>query len=120
VSERARSADRWLVLWAGLCAILLLAPPSLVPSLGAAGESNLDKLGHLLLFLVLAALAVAPARGRTRHPLTVVVLGGIAYGALLEVLQGALGWRSAELADLAADGVGSLVGVLVPVLRGRA
>jgi VanZ family protein len=105
------SGDRWLLAWAIFTAILLLLPPALVPAFGSANESGLDKAGHVFLFLVLAALAVGPARARTRHPLLAATLGGLVFGAVLELLQGALGWRSAELADLMADGIGSALGV---------
>lgn len=115
-----RRGDRWLLAWAVFTAILLLLPPELLPALGSANDSGLDKAGHVFLFLVLAALAVGPARARTRHPLLAAALGGLAFGAALELLQGALGWRSAELADLLADGIGSAVGVAAPLLRGRA
>jgi VanZ family protein len=122
-SERGARAgtngDRWLLAWAIFVAILLLLPPALLPALGSANESGLDKAGHVFLFLVLAALAVAPARTRTRHPLLAAALGGLAFGGLLELLQGALGWRSAELADLLADGIGSAVGVAASLLWNR-
>jgi VanZ family protein len=112
--------DRWLLAWAIFTAILLLLPPVFVPELESANGLELDKAGHVFLFLVLGALAVGPARARTRHPLLAVVLGGLAFGAVLELLQGALGWRSAELADLLADGIGLAVGVAAPLWWGRA
>ena len=85
---RAPNGDRWLLAWAVFTAILLLLPPALVPALGTGNESGLDKAGHVFLFLVLAALAVGPARARTRHPLLAAVLGSLVFGAVLELLQG--------------------------------
>jgi VanZ family protein len=106
------SADRWLLSWAGLIAVVLLLPPGLVPGLGAASESGLDKLGHAVLFLVLGLLALGPVRARFRRPLLVALVAGLLYGAALEVVQGAFGWREAELADVVADGVGTAAGVV--------
>ena len=109
----ASSGDRFVLSWAGLIAVLLLAPPELVPFVGRGSVSGLDKVGHVVLFFVLAALAVGPMRARSRRPLLAVVAGSTLYGGLLEVLQGALGWRSAEVLDLVADGVGAVAGVAV-------
>jgi VanZ family protein len=96
-----------------------MAPPSLVPGLEAAAASGYDKAGHFVLFLVLALLAIAPARHRTRHPLVVTAVACVLYGALLEALQALTGIRSAEVADLVANGLGSSAGVLLPALWRR-
>ena len=114
------TGDRWLLAWAAITAILLLLPAPYVPDLGSAGDWGLDKAAHVLLFLVLAALAVAPARARLRYPVAAAALLSFAFGGLLELLQGALGWRSAEVADLLADGVGSTLGALASLLWNRA
>jgi VanZ family protein len=61
-----------------------------------------DKGQHVFAFVVLSvgALLVWPgASGR-------VVISMIAYGAVIELAQWAVGWRFAEWADLAADTVG--------------
>jgi VanZ family protein len=111
---------RWLAVWAAAVAFFLLAPPSLLPGFGAASARGLDKVGHFLLFFALAWLALEPARARTPHPLLVAGGASVAYGALLEVLQGLSGWRSAELGDVVADGIGSFSGVIAPWLWRRA
>jgi hypothetical protein len=114
---------RLLAAWTALVAVLLLTPTEVIRSVagfddvGALGA--LDKAGHFVLFLVLAALAVAPARRRTRHPLLLAGIAAFLYGAALEVLQGLSGVRAPELGDLVADGLGSLAGVLAPGLRRR-
>jgi hypothetical protein len=118
-SSRDRLADRLLLGWAAAVALFLLAPPALVPGLEAAGGSGLDKAGHFVLFLVLALLAVAPARSRTRHPRIVAGVASVLYGAALEALQAATGVRSAEVADLVANGLGTGAGILVPALWRR-
>ena len=107
-----RTGVRLLLSWAAVIAVSLLLPADLLPmTLPAGGESSLDQVGHVFLFFVLALLAVGPARARSRHPLLVVLFTSIVYGGLLEILQGVLGWRSAELADWVADGVGTAAGV---------
>ena len=116
LGERPHGADRWFLGWAIGVALVLLAPPALVPGLATATETGLDKAGHFLLFLVLALLAVPPARARTRHPAAAVVVVGVLYGAVLEGLQAATGVRSAELGDLVADGLGSVAGALAMAL----
>jgi VanZ family protein len=112
--------DRWLLAWALLTAILLLVPASLVPDLVGASAPGLDKAVHVLLFLVLGALAVGSARGRLRHPVLAATAVGVAYGAVLELLQAVLGWRSAELADVFADAIGSTLGAVAAQWWGRA
>ncbi len=88
--------------WALALALLTLAPVANLPS--APGG---DKLHHLLAFLLLGLLA---RLGWPRHRyLTAWLPGLLAYGAAIELVQGLLPWRSAELADLAADGAGLLL-----------
>ena len=115
-SRGASSGVRLLVSWAGLMAVFLLAPPEVVPFAGPGDVPGLDKAGHVALFFVLGALAIGPMRARSRRPVIAVLAGSLLYGGLLEVLQGALGWRSAELLDLVADGVGSAAGVAAALL----
>jgi VanZ family protein len=120
VGELARGSDAVLVAWAAAVGLLMMAPASLLPGLEKAGETGLDKVGHFVVFLVLALLAIVPARRRTRRPLIAAALGCIFYGALLEAVQAAIGTRSAEVADVVANGLGSSVGVLLPALWRRA
>jgi len=98
----------------GIAASLLVALVLLVPIPEVEGvppgpwERWLDELVHLALFAGLAAAwrrAGVGARGRS---LGLLALGGalVGYGALLELAQGATGWRTAEWGDLAADALG--------------
>jgi len=95
---------------------LLVAVVSLLPPRGTPGVEIADlgevlaTVGHAVAYAVLAASAVLAQRDpRTLLTWTVVV----AYGALLEIAQGALGLRSFQLTDIAANALGALVGVLV-------
>jgi hypothetical protein len=116
---RAGGADRAAAAWAALVAILLLVPVQVPRGFGAGGAVALDELGHFLLFLVLALLLSRAARPRTRHFLLYAAASSFLYGALLEAMQSGMGVRHAELGDLVADGIGSVAGALVPILRPR-
>lgn len=90
-------------------ALVLLVPiPEVEGVPPGPWERWLDELVHLALF---AGLAVAWRRSGVAAPFGnrgLLALGGalVAYGALLELAQGATGWRTAEWGDLAADALG--------------
>ena len=79
-----------------------LLPPDDLP--GGFGLS--DKVLHLAGYAVLGALAVVSG---LRWPVAVTVVVG--FGLVLEFVQGALGYRSFEWADLLADAAGAGLGV---------
>jgi VanZ family protein len=99
---------------AALVAVLVLSlwpmiePPPL--------STGWDKTNHVAAYLVLGLLGLPSwPDERTR-----VLLGLIAYGALIEVLQGLGGHRLAEWGDLAADAIGvGLAGLLFTAWSGR-
>jgi len=82
---------------------------------GPLGLQNLDKLAHVLLFLGLGWVWRRSFRNAGR-PVSygTVFLAVVAYGGLLELVQGWSGLRTAEWADLAADALGA---GLVPLWR---
>lgn len=105
--------------WAVLVVFALTVPlPSGPPGLLAG--LNADKLVHVVLFAVQAALLAAaigaPAAGRAA---AVAALGAAVFGLSGELWQAVLPWRSAELADLAADLIGAVVGAGLWWLRRR-
>lgn len=83
-------------------AVLTLAP---MPAGGPAGS---DKIYHILAF---ACLAFPLPLVRPRLTLW-VILGVIAYGGIIEMIQPFFG-RQAEWADLVADGIGAILGAIV-------
>ena len=85
-----------------IIAVLTLAP---MPSGGPAGS---DKLYHVLAF---ACLAFPLPLVRPRLAVW-VILGVIAYGGMIEMIQPFFG-RQAEWADLVADGIGAILGASV-------
>ena len=93
----------WLAL-AVTTALTLLPPPPL-----EIGVTRGDKYSHLLAF---ASLYIC-GHLAWPHRMACLVTGLIAYGALIEVLQGTLiTQRSAELGDWLADGLGVGLGWL--------
>ncbi len=101
-------ARRW---WRALFAVVL--PVSLVVALMPMGHKeggieHADKLIHISVFAGLSMMACMAWPGHYRN----IGVGLIAYGALVEVLQGvATTHRAASFADLAADAVGTALGL---------
>jgi VanZ family protein len=81
---------------------------SLLP-MPATGVS--DKLAHLLTYFVLAGWFAVIARDRV--VLAWSLIGLVAYGMLIEVLQGQTGYRYAEWGDVLANGSGCVIGSLL-------
>lgn len=81
---------------------------------------HLDKLVHLceyLLFAWILVQALPPTglvgRQAVREYLWWAWIYATSYGLLIEVIQAMLPWRSAELADAAANAIGAALGVLI-------
>ena len=71
---------------------------------------NADKWAHGAAFLVLTVWFAGQYRPRSYWRLA---LGLLAFGALIELFQGAVGYRSAEWLDLIANAAGILAGLAV-------
>lgn len=95
---------RWLF-WLCAMAILVL---SLLPPTPDMPTTGWDKTNHVFGFALLAVLGGFAYPGRLVQSL----LGLIAYGAFIEVLQGLTSWRTAEWSDLLADAIGIGLGCL--------
>ncbi|GAB3998554.1 VanZ family protein [Nocardioides marmoraquaticus] len=88
----------------------------LTPAPPEGGPDGSDKVVHALLFAALAVLG----RAAGWRPLPLGV-GLVAYAALTEVLQASLPiGRDGDLVDLAADTVGTVLGLAVAALLSRA
>jgi VanZ family protein len=80
----------------------------------------IDKVGHTLAFAGLALLvAFALPMLALRRRLVAAVSVSTGVGALLELVQSALPYRSAEWLDLAADVVGAVLGAALLTLFAR-
>ncbi|RMF95145.1 MAG: VanZ family protein [Gammaproteobacteria bacterium] len=104
--QALRFARLWLL--GGLLLMLLVLLLMLLP-LGELPVDELldDKDAHLLVFGLLMLWFGGVFRPRT---LPAVAAGLLAFGALIEVLQGLLPYRSAEFADLLFDAGGIVLG----------
>jgi VanZ family protein len=73
---------------------------------------NADKVNHLMAFggMTLAGCLSRPPGAR---PWLVVLMGMLMFGLFIEAVQSQLPARSAEWADVLADSVGMLVGLVV-------
>jgi hypothetical protein len=141
----ARRAGRLTVVWAVVILIFAVVPTHvLLSSTVGERETLTTEIGHFVEFAVLAVLALwwateraaarpqgeADRRGQLGKPDTpwafravAVWATVVAYGALIEVVQMPLAYRSAQFSDLAVDAAGALAGLLafscVRALRGR-
>lgn len=103
-------------------AIALLLPPAAIPR----AESDLlpvrlDRIAHFLLFALLAFVwrLRLDSRGGVRYASGSLWSALFAYGATLEWLQPRLASRSAEWADLLADGLGAACALVGMALAAR-
>jgi len=86
---------------------LMPAPQPLIPT-------GWDKSNHLLAFAVMAVLGCKAFPQRLDN----MLLGLLAYGALIEILQSFTPTRSGEFVDLLADSFGILLGWIAVRLWG--
>jgi VanZ family protein len=103
-----------LLFWAGLMPMKSLPGPDFELA---------DKVWHALAFGGLAALVARAVRHFERPPLAAARIGAAMstlLGALLEVFQAFTRYRSADVADLAADAFGALVAYWVLLALARA
>ena len=91
--------------WLWAAAIVFL---SLTPSPPDTGVEHGDKLGHLLAYGLLMFWFCFLYR--YRYTRLAYGIGWIALGIALEFAQGATGYRSFEVADMAANSLGVLLG----------
>ncbi len=107
-SETTAGQLKLLRIWYALGLLMLVgvATASLIP-LPDIGVS--DKFSHLLTYFLLASWFGMLARDR--FILIWTLAGLIAYGMLLELLQGQTGYRYAEWGDVVANSIGALAGM---------
>ena len=95
----------WLWSAIGVGMLVVVAYVSLMP---APDIGVNDKLSHLLTYFLLAGWFGLLARSRIVLGWTIVAF--IAYGMIIELLQGQTGYRFAEWGDVVANSVGCFAG----------
>jgi VanZ family protein len=93
----------------------------MVPVDPRVSAGHLDKVVHLCEYLFFAWLLVQAIRGsRTaeREHLVWAWIYATSYGLLIELLQGMVPWRSADLTDAMANGLGAALGVWLGARQG--
>ncbi|CAG2130070.1 VanZ family protein [Cupriavidus plantarum] len=101
-----------LLFWGCAAAILVLA---LLPPSTPMPTTGWDKSNHMLAFGTLAVLGARAWPGRMWG----VLLGLVAYGVLIEILQGFTPYRDADAIDVVADTAGALIGFAISALMAR-
>ena len=107
-NDFARGGLRLIFVWYGL-GVLLLALVAALSLLPIPGTGVNDKVSHLVTYFVLAGWFGLLAGNRS--VLLWSFAGLVAYGGLIELLQGMTSYRNAEWADLLADAIGAAVGI---------
>ena len=107
-----RYPRRWLL--AGALILAVVTSAAILPLAGSAPSlPQADKWLHGLTFLLLALWFTGQyARGNYIW----IFVGLCTYGALIEMGQALIPYRSAEWLDLGADAAGALAGILVALL----
>ena len=103
------------IVWVVVIAILHAIPVSDFPKFSFSYFFQLDKLIHAVIFMIGVYLfAVALKEQHKIQFLRYIVISYIAYGLLLEVLQGLVFIeRSADILDWLADTIGVFLGVWI-------
>lgn len=103
------------IVWVVVIAILHAIPGSDFPEVSFSDFFQLDKLIHTVIFMVGVYLfAVVLKKQQKIQFLRYIVISFIAYGLLLEVLQGLVFVeRSADILDWLADTIGVFLGVWI-------
>ncbi|GLC27331.1 VanZ family protein [Roseisolibacter agri] len=114
MSDRARGRWAPAAVWATLVLVATSWPN---PGLPQAGR--VDKVLHALSYGLLGWLVGRAVPASTRGQLAAAFAGLVAFGALDEWHQGFIPGRATSGADLLADAVGALVGLLLYAARRR-
>lgn len=109
-----RHARRWRL--AGIAVLVAVLFAALMPAMWFMHEmrdpgfSHSDKWLHAITFML---LTVWFAGQYSRRSYWRIALGMVVFGAVIEMCQRLVGYRSAETMDLAADVLGVVAGLLI-------
>ena len=100
------------ILWALLILVLTLTPSSSLPD---TSLFSYDKIGHIVIFLVLSYLFTSGLNANKPSKLKANILTSISltmiYGIIIEVSQAFIPERGMEFLDLVANCSGSILGI---------
>jgi hypothetical protein len=112
--------NRWAMLWALLILILCGIPGKDLPHISFLELLSFDKFVHTGLFFVLMAFTArgfelqSASQTLRKHPKAIGFALCVAYGGLLEVLQGTVfEGRSADIYDFIANSFGCAMSLLL-------
>ena len=110
---RLKGALFLAIAWTALIASSCLIPASAFKAFTFDSIFQLDKILHLTLYYVFIVLWSLASKVITVRQKYVLLIVGIAYGVLIEVLQATMSLgRSYELDDIIANTIGCVLGVL--------
>jgi VanZ family protein len=112
------------VTWLLLVTILLCIPGTKLPKIGWQDKIWLDKWIHVFLFMVLVILWTKAysnkkniQQGSRKIFIQIMVIGCL-YGVLMEIVQKYfIPFRSFDLGDIIADGIGCVAGYFFAIKR---
>jgi VanZ family protein len=114
------------LVWAAVVLVLTLTPAKEMPALPPWKLISFDTAAHAFVFVLLAALTIFSVRRQRAWPqlrrwgYLAVLLGCIAFGLLIEVLQMTMNLgRHGEWSDAISDSLGVLVGLLFAYITRR-
>lgn len=103
-------ATIWTVFIASSC----LLPSAILKPFSFQGLFQFDKIIHLVLFFVFVQLWALNLKKEDQKNKIIILLIGIAYGAIIEYLQSAMNvGRSFEVDDMIANTIGCILGVVL-------
>ena len=108
------------IIWAVLVAVVTLLPNSQMPDIrfDLWALLTFDKLAHSLVFFVLSFLCIIGFIKQSRYAYLrfyapkFSLLICLSYGLVLELIQPIVSDRTFELLDVAANSIGTLLGIL--------
>jgi VanZ family protein len=108
---------RWQPAWRAVLLVLMCVAAwfAFMPTASSIEKNNFDKVEHLLAFASLglaASFTTSPGLRRTVQS----AAGLLLYGGFIELVQTQLPTRSADWADMLADGVGVAAGLALAAL----
>ena len=112
------------VIWLLIITTLLCIPGTELPRITWEDKIWLDKWIHVFLFMILVILWNKAYSGKksmhlnTRKMFFQIMIVGFVYGILMELVQKYfIPYRSFDVRDILADGVGSFMGYLISIKR---